>query len=86
MFLGICTAIFSSMANSVKFSAIVLVAEAELVPRSSCRMRVEEQILPALGNSFFFFDILSLSPRPCKIKESIKRKQRNSKHKQLVEK
>ena len=49
-------------------------------------MRVEEKNLPALGNSFF--DILSLSPpiRPCKIKESIKRKQRNSKHKQLVAK
>ena len=47
-------------------------------------MRVEEKNLPALGNSFV--DILSLSPtiRPCKIKESIKRKQRNSKHKQLV--
>ena len=59
---------------------------AELVPRASRRIRVEEQILPVLGNSFF--DILSLSPtiRPFKIKESIKRKQRNSKHKQLVAK
>ena len=49
MFLGICTAISSSMANSVKFSAIVLLAEGELVPRASRRMRVEEQILPVLG-------------------------------------
>ena len=59
---------------------------AELVPRASRRIRVEEQILPVLGNSFF--DILSLSTtiRPCKIKESIKRKQRNSKRKQLVAK
>ena len=55
MILGICMAFSSSIANSVKFSAIVLVAEAELVPRSSCRMRVEEQILPALGNSFLTF-------------------------------
>ena len=55
MFLGICTAISSSMANSVKFSATVLVAEAELFPRSSWRMRFEEQILPALGNSFLTF-------------------------------
>ena len=47
-------------------------------------MGVEEKILAVLGNTLF--DILSLSPtiRPCKIKESIKRKQRNSKHKQLV--
>ena len=82
MFLGICTGISSSMANSVKFSAIFLLSEAELLPRASRRMRVEEQILPVLGNSF---DILSRSPtiRPCKIKESIKRKQRN---KQLVAK
>ena len=57
MFLGICTAISSSMANSVKFSAIFLLAEAELVPRASRRMGVEEQILPveALGNSFLTF-------------------------------
>ena len=81
MFLGICSVISSSMANSVKFSAIFfLPSEAKLVPRASRRMRVEEQIL--------FFDILSLSTtiRPFKIKESIKRKQRNSKHKQLVAK
>ena len=49
MFLAICTAISSSMANSVKFSAIFLLAEAELVPRASRRMGVEEQILPVLG-------------------------------------
>ena len=49
MFLGICTAISSSMGNSVKFSAIFLLAEAELVPRASRRMGVEEQILPVLG-------------------------------------
>ena len=48
MFLAICTAISSSMANSVKFSAIFLLAEAELVPRDSRRMGVEEQILPVL--------------------------------------
>ena len=58
MFLGICTGISSSMANSVKFSAIFLLSEAECVPRASRRMRVEEQILPILGNSF---DILSRS-------------------------
>ena len=45
MFLGICTEISSSMANSVKFAAIFLLAEAELVPRASRRIRVEEQIL-----------------------------------------
>ena len=49
MFLGICRAISSSMANSVKFSAIFLLSEAELVPRASRRMGVEEQILPVLG-------------------------------------
>ena len=49
MFLGICTAISSSMANSVKFSAIFLLAEAKLVPRASRRMGVEKQILPVLG-------------------------------------
>ena len=49
MFLAICTAISSSMANSVKFSAIFLLVEAELVPRASRRMRVEEQILRVLG-------------------------------------
>ena len=90
MFLGICTAIFSSMANSVKFSAIVLVAEAELVPRASRRMRVElySGIVFWQEPWLLFFDILSLSPtiRPCKIKQSIKTKQRNSKHKQLVAK
>ena len=53
--------------------------------RFTLYLRDEEQVLPVLGNSF---EILSLSPtiRPCKIKESIKRKQRNSKHKQLVAK
>ena len=55
MFLAICTAISSSMADSVKFSAIFLLAEAELVPRASRRMGVEEQILPVLGNSFLTF-------------------------------
>ena len=60
MFLGICTAISSSMANSVKFSTIFLLAEAELVPRASRRMGVEEQIFSActreaLGNSFLTF-------------------------------
>ena len=55
MFLGICTGISSSMANSVKFSDIFLLSEAELVPRASRRMRVEEQILPILGNSFLTF-------------------------------
>ena len=49
IFLGICTAISSSIANSVKFSAIFLLDEAELVPRASRRMGVEEQILPVLG-------------------------------------
>ena len=38
MFLGICTGISSSMANSVKFSAIFLLPGAELVPRVSRRM------------------------------------------------
>ena len=42
MFLGICTAISSSMANGVKFSAIFLLAEAG--HRASRRMEVEEQI------------------------------------------
>ena len=85
MFLSICTAIFSSMAKSVKFSAIFLVAKAELVPRASRRMRVELYSGKVLWQGMA---LLSLSPtiRRCKIKESIKRKQRNSKHKQLVPK
>ena len=77
-----------TMANSVKFSAIFLVAEAELVPRASRRMRVRLYSGIVFWQELLFFDILSLSPtiRPCKIKQSIKRKQRNSKHKQLVAK
>ena len=45
MFLGTCTGISSSMANSMKFSAIFLIPGAELIPRASRRMGVEEHIL-----------------------------------------
>ena len=46
MFLGIYTAISSLMANSEKFSAIFSPFEAELAPRASRRMGVEEKIQP----------------------------------------
>ena len=74
------------MANSVKFSAIFLAAEAELVPRAS-RMRAEVQLF------YVHSGIVLLTFHPChqhldhaKEKESIKGKQHNSKHKQLLAK
>ena len=50
MFLGTCTGISSSMANSLKFSAIFLLPGAELVPRASRPMGA--QVTSSQGSKY----------------------------------